>query len=247
MPQFLVAREDVSLEQGEATLRGDEAHHLLVVLRARPGKGVLLFDGTGNRWSARLTEQKGAHEARLGSLSPLPSNENRVEVSLVQSVPKGDRWEWVIEKGTELGVSRFVPVHSRRSVAVLSEERQLSRLLRWRGIASAAAKQCERGKIPAVEKPVALSAFLSSLASPEAGEIRVVLTERLDSAPALPAASVGSVLLAVGPEGGWAEEEIQAFHAANFLPVGLGPRILRSDTAALAGLVMIDCRLNETT
>jgi 16S rRNA (uracil1498-N3)-methyltransferase len=240
MPQFLVFPDDVDAEAGEARLRGEEARHLLAVLRARPGDLVLVFDGLGNRWSGRLREVRGPEqEAWLGDLTPLPPNEPSVEITLVQSVPKGDRWEWILEKATELGVVRIAPVYSSRSVTAVSHSRRGPKSARWRGIAAAAAKQCERARIPVVEPPVELSAFLSGLRKPSHGEARVVLAERFTGEAALPSEPLETALLAVGPEGGWAPHEMEAFRLADFIPLGFGPRILRSETAALAGIVTI--------
>lgn len=239
MPQFLVCPDDVDAKTAKAVIRGDEAHHLLAVLRVRRGDPVLLFDGTGHRWSARVEELRpGLPEVRLADLKALPSNEPSLRLSLIQAMPKGDRWEWLLEKGTELGVNRFVPVHSTHGVVHIAERRGTHKKNRWNSIVTAAAKQCERGRIPDVALPKELPSVLSSLPKICTGEERLVSVPRM-SEPHIPSVGpIRRVLLAVGPEGGWTVEELEAFEKAGFRPLGLGPRILRSETAAICAIVV---------
>lgn len=240
MPQFLVKPADVDAASAAATLRREEAHHLIHVLRARHGDSVALFDGRGGRWAGVIGEiETGV--VHVHGLRRLPGNESGLEIELIQGLPKGERWEWVLEKGTELGVTRFRPIYSEHSVARLSDARADDRRLRWRRIVLAAAKQCERGRLPEVEPPAALSAALPALGPPRPGETRILLTERLLSrrrGPPLPSRPT-LVRLAVGPEGGWSSADQEWFASAGFLPHSLGTRILRTDTASLAAVVMV--------
>lgn len=244
MPQFLVSPNNVDPVGGQAVVTGAEARHLALAFRARPGDRVFLFDGAGRRWCARVCEV--APEAvRLDGLEGAPSNESRLEVTLVQSVPKGDRWTWVLEKATELGVTRIVPVRSRFSVAVYAEDQGAAKVRKWQALAAAAAKQCERGHLPAVGHPTDLARFLASLEPPAPGEARVVLAERSAREGPLPSGAVERAVLAVGPEGGWAPDELDAFGRSGFVALSLGPRILRSETAAVAGVAALQLRWGD--
>jgi 16S rRNA (uracil1498-N3)-methyltransferase len=239
MAQFLLDPGGLAPDAQSATLRGAEAHHLVRVFRARPGDRVRLFDGRGHRWEGRLAAGPARDQVRIEELEPLPSNEPPVEIRLAQSVPKGDRWTWLLEKGTELGVARFSPVRSRYTVAAPPAEKAADRRARWVALVLAAAKQCERGAAPTVDEIEDLGAFFHRLGPPAPDELRLVCLERSDaSAPALPRVPA-LVTIAVGPEGGWSPEEVEAFHRASFLPLSLGPRLLRAETAAVAALAWV--------
>ncbi len=241
MPQFLVDPCDVS--GGRARIRGSECHHLRTVLRLAPGDAVSLFDGRGRRWTGQLATV--ADTAVVDDLRPASPNEPPVEVELLQGVPKGDRWEWILEKGCELGASRFRPVITRRTVYRPPAGRLAGQLDRWRRRLVAAAKQCERARVPEFEAPEPLGAILDELGPVRPGERRVVCVARLGlTGPADPDPAT-LVRVAVGPEGGWASGELDALDAAGFTPLGLGPRVLRTDTAAVAALVRIQARWGD--
>lgn len=237
MSQFLVDPSDLSPEDGRAILKGAEAHHLLRVFRARIGDRVDLFDAAGHRWRGRLLDVDGP-SAVIGELQPLATGEAPVELVLLQSLLKGERWDWLIAKATELGAAAVVPVRSRRTVSAPKGDRTDARLSRWTSIALAAAKQCERAKIPAVAEPRDLPGVLRELGTPVSGQLRLVFAERRTGG-ALPRRElVRRVYLAVGPEGGWEPEELDACRDAGFIEMNLGPRVLRSETAGLAALVL---------
>lgn len=237
MPQFLLHPEDVVPAVGRAVLRGAEAHHLVRVHRARRGQGVDVFDGRGNRWRGTL-ESVGPSEAVLVDLKALPSNEPPGEVWLVQSLPKGDRWSWLLAKGTELGVTRFLPVRSERTVAGADRDHDEGRASRWAALAAAAAKQCERGAIPRVAALAPLAECVERLGPPSAGEVRLWLAERGEPGDLPRGGPAVRVILAVGPEGGWTPGERSLFRGAGFGELTLGPRILRAETAALASVAL---------
>lgn len=239
MPQFLLDSGGLAPNAQAVTLHGVEAHHLVRVFRSRPGDKVRVFDGRGGRWEGRLAAASGPGEARIEDLEPLPSQEPPVEIRLVQSVLKGDRWTWLLEKGTELGVSRFSPVLSRYTIAASGTERSPQRRARWTALALAAAKQCERGAIPTVDDPEELGTFLGRLGPPSPLEARLVCLERSTAEALSLPCRPERVTVAVGPEGGWSREEVEAFRRAAFHPVSLGPRLLRAETAAVAAVVWV--------
>jgi 16S rRNA (uracil1498-N3)-methyltransferase len=240
MPQFLVHPPDVDPLLGTATLRDEEAHHLAQVLRARQGDPVEIFDGQRSRWSGVIAEI-GAARVRVHGLRGLPANEPGLEIELIHALPKGERWEWILEKGTELGVARFWPVYSERSVARLSPARATDRQTRWNRVALAASKQCERARVPRVEPIQGLAETLAAMGLPAPREARLALTERTAGGASRPRLSARPhrVRLAVGPEGGWAPIDREALEGAGFAPQTLGPRILRTDTAGLAAVVLV--------
>lgn len=238
MSQYLVRPEDVDEKEKTALIGGEEAHHARHAARMKPGEIVRLFDGAGRRWSGRAATLDGQN-ILVASLEPLPSNEPPHPLRLVQAPPKGDRWEWLIEKAVELGVTALIPVISENSVAKPESARAARQLERWRKIAVAAAKQSERGIIPAIDPPDDLPAFLKNLPLPAANEKRLICLERSGLQPPSPLETGESAMVAVGPEGGFTAAEVELFKKAGFEPIGLGPRILRSETAALAALALI--------
>jgi 16S rRNA (uracil1498-N3)-methyltransferase len=220
-------------------VRGEEARHLGRVLRAREGERVLLFDGKGRRWEG-IIARTAAEEVRVTGLAALPSGEPGRDLWLLASLVKGERWEWLLEKAVELGATRILPLLAEYGVA-RPGDRAEAKLDRWRKCLLAAAKQCERGRIPRLDAPLTASSLVGSLPPLPPGEVRFLLAAR-GSPPALHVPpQAPRVLLAVGPEGGWTEAEEKAFLAAGFTAASLGPRILRSETAALAALAMAQC------
>jgi 16S rRNA (uracil1498-N3)-methyltransferase len=238
VPQFLVDPADVDETKGIALLRSDEARHLLKSLRARIGDEVLLFDGAGRRWGSRL---KGADAAfaELDQLSALPSGEPPCEVHLINGLMKGQRWQWLLEKAVELGATRITPVITRYTVARPDEKRASDQRDRWQATALGAAKQCERAVVPLIDAPVEFEKFLAGLSPKAKGEARLACIERADGSGDPHLAGAATVRIAVGPEGGWSSEEAEALAASGFVPLSLGPRILRGETAAIVALAFV--------
>lgn len=211
-------------------------HQLSRVLRVQPGSQILVLDGRGG---AFLTEvQKLERRAAQGVVleARQAPGEPRVQVTLYQCMLKGDKLEWVLQKATELGIARFVPVMSSRTVVRQPASVQ-RKLPRWQAIAREAAEQARRGAIPAIG-PV--TDFAAALAA--AGGRRFVAWEEADGRPGLVAAldghADGELSLLIGPEGGLAGAEVAAAEAAGWCVVSLGPRILRAETAAIAALAL---------
>ncbi len=219
------------------TLDGAAARRVASVLRLRAGDEMTLFDGTGVEARAALTSVSPSRvEARVVSVAPgLP--EPAVRVTLYQSVVKGERFDWLVEKGTELGVARFVPLLSRRAVARPGEGGKLER---WRRIAIEAAEQCGRAVVPEVSAPVSLEEALTSLEGPALlpyeGERAAGIAQALRSAAG--GGRPASLALIIGPEGGFEPDEVRLALAAGAQPVSLGPRILRSETAGIVAAAL---------
>jgi 16S rRNA (uracil1498-N3)-methyltransferase len=212
------------------------AHHAREVLRLRAGASVRVFDGAGEEYEATLDQvSRQAVTARLGHrVEPRPESSLRVVLAL--SALKGDRMELVIQKATELGVAEVRPIVTARTDAAARPALKGSRQDRWEKVASGAAEQCGRAVVPRIA-PTALLADL--LAEPFEGT-KLLLLEPPGGSPLLVEAERPSaVLLLVGPAGGWADAEVESITGRGFRAVALGPRVLRSETAALAAVVAV--------
>ena len=217
----------------------EEAYHLSRVLRLTPGDTIHAVDGMGTEYTVRLevVSTKAASGIILAQTRAV--TESPLSLTLAQGVPKGDKMEWVVQKATELGVKRIVPLLTERVVVRLDPSRWRERARRWQRVAKEAAKQAGRGEIPTVEHPLPLVDFCTN--PPEAdcaicfweGEARG-LREILDEI-----SPPRSALLLVGPEGGLALNEVEALRAKGFLSAGLGPRILRTESAGVAGVTLL--------
>ncbi|MCP3104558.1 16S rRNA (uracil(1498)-N(3))-methyltransferase [Myxococcus sp. K15C18031901] len=222
----------------EVTLTGDRRHYIVHVLRLGEGDAVEVFDGKGRAFPSQVTAvAEDTVRVRLGEARLAPA---RRSVSVLQGLPKGDKLELVLQKGTELGASAFLPVDTARSVVKLEPKRAQERAARWEKIVEEAARQCRRDDVPRVEVPRPLVTAARALAP---GTVVLVLDEEESAVPlgeAFRAAGAGTpVALVVGPEGGLAREEVEALKALGARPVTLGARILRTETAALAALAVM--------
>jgi 16S rRNA (uracil1498-N3)-methyltransferase len=226
--------------------------HLAKVLRARSGDEVVLFNGDGREFTGAVEKVQGSRvSASIGAARTI-DRESPFQLTLVQCVPRGDRMDFIVQKATELGVVRIIPVLSQRSVVRLDEGQAASKQLHWRAVAVSACEQCGRNRLPSVAAPQPLLNYLGALE--QANEsLRLVLeperarrTER--SSQSIDIASSQSVSLAeiaIGPEGGFAPEELEAFDLSSFSRLGLGPRVLRTETAAIAAIVVLQARFGD--
>lgn len=224
------------------TLDGDAANHITRVLRLRQGDPLTLFDGRGGEYAARVEEfRKGAVIVSVEEHAPV-ARESSLPITLAQGVSRGERMDWVVQKATELGVTRIIPVLTERSVVRLDAKQAERKRLHWQAIAVAACEQSGRDRIPGVDAPLTMAQFPGKadcratrmLLSP-AGSLRVA---------DLPQAQGGIVVL-IGPEGGLTDAEQAAALAAGFLAVRLGPRVLRTETAAVAALTLLQHRFGD--
>jgi 16S rRNA (uracil1498-N3)-methyltransferase len=230
------------VRNGHAEITGESAHHLTRVLRVEVGQKYEISD-SHRVWLAEIAvARKNAVEFTV--LEELEAGPEPAETTLYLSLIKFERFEWAVEKATELGVTRVVPVQAQRSERGL-EEGARKRVERWRRIAQEASEQSRRLRPPRIEDPARLPAALA-----DAAEHRIWLDEK-PGAPALlkafPMGSGGAVSLAIGPEGGWADSEREQFGAAGWTGTSLGPSVLRAETAVCAALaVVLQMRLADT-
>lgn len=211
------------------------AHHLGRVLRLRPGDAVLLFDGQGMEHPCRISAiGRAGVEVQVGEGRPV-DRESPLELVLVQGISRGERMDYTIQKAVELGVAGIVPVACVRSTVRLNEERRRRRLEHWRAVVIGACEQCGRNRLPVVAPVQTLEEWLRI---PSAG-LRLLLRGDAAAGPGRLAAPTGPVTLLAGPEGGFTAAEVAMAEAAGFRPLRLGPRVLRTETAAVATLAVL--------
>ncbi len=234
---------------------GSAANHLARVLRVEPGDALTVFDGRGGEHEARIESLRkdrafiaiGAHRA--------VERESPLAITLAQGVSRGERMDLVVQKATELGVRRIVPLITERSVVRLDAKQADAKLRHWRAVAVAACEQCGRNSVPEVAAPSEIGSYLSAAASggfAGTAPFRIVLSPHgglrardlfRDLARDLEGGS-GLVLL-IGPEGGLSEAELDAAQGAGFRAMRLGPRVLRTETAAIAALAVVQHQLGD--
>ncbi len=224
------------VRNGHADISGNDAVHLTRVLRVEAGRRYEISDNS-DVYLAEVELARWEH-VRFKMIEKLPPAPPSVRLRLCAALVKFDHYEWMIEKATELGVTEIVPFESARSERGLGRAAQ-KRVERWRRIALEASQQSRRERLPDVRDPAQFEAVIA-----EPAACRYVLDEEPGGAPLLSALPANrsvedTVSLLIGPEGGWTPEEREAFAAAGWTRVSLGPRILRAETAALAGLAVL--------
>ena len=224
------------ISDSQIVLDADEAHHLSRVLRLSEGRRVFVFDGEGNEWECEII-RVGKREAELSIFRRLCDEvESPLRLTLAQALVKGDKFDWIVQKATELGVTRIVPLVTDHSDVRRVEERAEQKLERWRRISLEALKQCGRRRLVEITEPISFQAFCQA-----ADSDNLIISERGGKTLREIAARVLqpiSLTLCVGSEGGWSDAELRAADDHNFLPVHLGQRILRTETAAIAAITL---------
>lgn len=232
--RFYVPRECIHGET--ATLQPDQVHHLRDVLRLRSGDIVELFDGEGACYTG-VVDTTG-DELRVVSLQQFESSTGP-EPSLIlgQALLKSDKFDWVLQKATELGVREIVPLETKYCDVRLPEGKIDARLERWCRIGCEAAKQCKRVTMPKIHRPASLPAFLSRF--DHSANTGFLFWEKAPHRWDIGIRVHGCPVLCIGPEGGWHTEETEAAVRAGFQPFNLGGRILRAETAALVAITLV--------
>src|SRR3982751_2719246 len=235
LPRFLAM--DLDPSSGTASLSADEAHHLTHVLRLRFGDEIAVFDGNGREYRARIerVSREGALLHRIEEISAPP--EPAVRLTLAQAVLKGDKMEDVVRDATMMGVAAIEPListHTTVRMKALSEGQVTDR---WRRIAVASAKQCRRAVLPVIGNGTAFDEMVVQ----DTAEMRSMLVEPTVAIEGHPVSIVqgqrpASATLIVGPEGGWAPEEIETAVRAGWMPITLGRRTLRADAVAIVAI-----------
>lgn len=239
MNHFFVSPSQVG--EGKITMEGGDVNHIKNVLRMKRGELMEVSDGTGNRYLCEL-EQVEADKLRLHIVDVWEDDiEPASHVFLFQGLPKGDKMELIIQKAVELGAFEIIPVATRRSVVRLDEKKAEKRVARWNAIAEGAAKQSGRGIIPKVR---GVMGFLEALGYAKEMDVCLIPYEKAKgmqrTKEALEKVTLGkSVAVFIGPEGGFEEEEIEKACEGGALPISLGRRILRTETAGFTALSIL--------
>lgn len=224
----------------EVVLEGSAAQYLGKVLRARVGDTVTLFDGQGQQGTATIKAiAKHSVSAQLDTITT-PQTESSLQTHLGLCLSKGDRFDWAIQKATELGVGSISPLYSTRVDFTVPPERLAKRLSHWQHIVTSACEQSGRVRIPTVNAPTSLTHWVSETLA----DVKLVLHCDVHGTSPL-AAKPQSVALLIGPEGGLTDEEVATAERHHFQPWQLGPRILRTETAPVVALSVIGAQWGD--
>ena len=222
---------------GQLALAPEEAHYLATVLRLRTGDAVTAFNGRGMEWNTRvtgLTRRAGLLEV-VDTVQPLAESE--LELTLVQAIVKSEAMDTIVQKATELGVKRITPVLTEYGVVKLDEARAEKKRDHWQSVAASACEQCGRVRLPLIDAPLPLKHWFGNKAE------RVDTELILQPGAATPLTGIEApktkVCVLIGPEGGFSDGELEDADVAGFRPVSLGPRVLRTETAAVATLAIL--------
>jgi 16S rRNA (uracil1498-N3)-methyltransferase len=234
---------DVALaHRRSCELTGNAANHVARVLRLGAGEPLVLFDGRGGEYAAVIeTLRKDRVVVAIGEHSD-EERESALRITLAQGIARAERMDLIVQKATELGVQRIVPIAAARSVVRTDEKQAKRKHEHWQSVAAAACEQCGRNRLPAIDPPTHLGAWLS--AGP-AADAALILSPRADTTLRSALAGARSIDLLIGPEGGLSPDEVATAGSAGFRPVRLGPRILRTETAAIAALAAMQSEFGD--
>jgi 16S rRNA (uracil1498-N3)-methyltransferase len=227
-PQPLIAETTLALG-------ADAAHHVARVLRMQSGDALLLFNGDGSEYRATIASiDKKSVSVQIGSAVE-NTRESPLAIHLGIAISKGDRMDWVIQKATELGVAQITPLQTERVEVRLNNEREEKKLAHWQATAISACEQCGRNRIPTIHSPATLMTWLDTVKA----DAKFVLHHRSEITLEESAEKPKRIALLIGPEGGLSDMEITLAEQKNFAPLRLGPRVLRTETAPLAALSVL--------
>jgi 16S rRNA (uracil1498-N3)-methyltransferase len=230
---------------GHVVLDREQCHYLATVLRLKLGRPLIIFNGDGAEYTAELdTLQRHAGMLRVVE-KHTQQRESPLAVTLAQGVSRGERMSYALQKAVELGVAQIQPIISEHCEVRLDEERTDKRHHHWHGIVVSACEQSGRLRLPALARAQSLQTWLATLASPTPQTLRLVLDPRGQDSLGLIAGSPHDLMVLVGPEGGLSTDEVKHAQTHGFVPVRLGPRTLRTETAAAAALSVVQLRWGD--
>jgi len=237
MPRFYIPQ--IHIENGLLKIEGDEVKHIQKVLRLKAGDEIVLFDGLGKEFEGTIIKEGRSSVVVKIERILSSKGDSLFEVTLAQSLLKGEKMDFLIQKATELGVKEIIPFFSSRSVPLLEKSRRLKRHLRWEKIAVEASKQCGRAVVPKIES---LQDYSDMLRAASTNSLRLILWEgdgmRLKEVLERSREKT-KIFFVIGPEGGFSQEEVEKARKAGFVTVTLGRRILRAETASLCLLSIL--------
>jgi 16S rRNA (uracil1498-N3)-methyltransferase len=224
------------------TVEGSAGNHIVRVLRLRVGDLLTVFNGRGGEWGGKIDEMR-RDTVQVSVLEHRDQErESPFQLTLAQGISRGERMDWVVQKATELGVTRIAPVFTERSVVQLDEKQAARKVQHWRGIAVAACEQSGRNHVPEIADPVSLYDLLEKRA---AGDTALLLSPGAPLRIGDVASAAGGATVLIGPEGGLAQAEQETALRRGFTPVRLGPRVLRTETAAVCALTLLQQKFGD--
>jgi 16S rRNA (uracil1498-N3)-methyltransferase len=224
-------------------VEGTAANHITRVLRLRAGQPLTLFNGNGAEYAATILElHRDAVVVEVGQEQAM-NRESPLPLTLAQGISRGGRMDWILQKATELGGSRIVPVFTERSVVRLDAKQAERKLQHWRAIAIAACEQCGRNTVPEIAPPTDVFEYLGHGVAPHT--TRLLLSPTSDVSMDEVGVSTAGVTVLIGPEGGLTETEQEVALRSGFTSVRMGPRVLRTETAAIAALTILQHRFGD--
>lgn len=233
-PAVLTTGERIALDD-------NAANHVARVLRLQTGAPLILFNGEGGEYAATLIAVgKRRVEVEIGAFRAREV-ESPLSITLAQGVAKGDRMDYTVQKAVELGVSRIIPVVTERCAVRMNEERWDKKVRHWQAVAISACEQCGRNRIPVITDPVSLQELLDQ----PAHGLRLTLDPQADGGFADLEPPQAAITLLIGPEGGLSDCELAAAHKAGYHGLRLGPRVLRTETAGMAALALLQSRWGD--
>jgi len=229
---------DQPLHVGAAVLLPEQAgEHVARVLRLERGHPLILFNGDGREYDATLGVLARRAVAAEVTAIRVVDRESPLRLTLAQGIARGEKMDWILQKATELGIARIVPIVSERTEVKLDEDRAERRVAHWRSVVAGACEQSGRTELPEVEAPVRIDRWLGSLADDDTQRL-ALLPEGDVSLRELPPLG-GAALVCVGPEGGFSDKDVAMLRHAKFRGLRLGPRILRTETAGIAAIAAL--------
>jgi len=237
MPRTRLYIEGNYAAGSELQLDAEQTRYLGRVLRLRVGDRIHVFDGAGNEYAAAISSIGKSSATLAVEESSIAETESGLRVHLVQGISRGERMDFVVQKATELGVKRITPVLTEYGVVKLDEKRAAKRRGHWQQVAASACEQCGRVRLPRIDTPAPLKTWFGS--KPASVDTEVILKPGAPTALAGIDAPQTKVCLLIGPEGGFSENEYEDAEVSGFRPVALGPRVLRTETAAVAALAVL--------
>lgn len=227
-------------------LSPEESHHLLRVLRLTRGDPAYLFDGCGREFQCSFVEVEGKRAVLEVVASLGDEVESPLHLTLAQALTKGEKFDWIVQKATELGVSRIIPLASEHADLKLNREQADKRVERWQRISLEALKQCGRRRLVEITSPLTPAELLAD--SEERPGVSLFFNERGGSSINEALDNItdkGAVAALIGPEGGWSDREIALLEARGCLAISLGRRVLRTETAALVAMTLLQHILGD--
>jgi 16S rRNA (uracil1498-N3)-methyltransferase len=223
--------------KGSFDLPPEAAHHAARVLRLREGNRVEMFDGLGNACHGVIAEL-GGKRVVVGEITAVSVNrESPLQVMLAQALSSSEKMDWVIQKATELGIAEIQPLDTERSVARLTAERAAKRLEHWRQVAISACEQCGRNVLPVIHAPLDIMVWLQQMNG--LSDTKLILLPQGTASLHSREKPQDKVVLLVGAEGGFTQAESDSALRCGFMPIRMGARVLRTETAAITGLAAL--------